>query len=79
MVSLQLSVLPRSRWALGVLCRGIGSIVIRGVGWLTTPVILVVSMVPTSLSHSLSLLVIGGGLIREDLLSVDLSFSNNRI
>ena len=63
---------------LGVLCRGIGSVVIRGVELLTTPLRLVVSLVPTSLSSSLPLLVIGGGLIRGVLLSVYLSLKNWR-
>ena len=63
---------------LGVLCMGIDSVVIRRVGLLSTSLRLVVSLVPTSLSSSFPLLVIGGKFIREVLLSVDLCLGNRR-
>ena len=73
MVSMQLWVLPMSRWMLGVRCRGIGSIVIWRVGLLANSLRLVVSLIPTSFISSLSLLVIGGRLIGEVLLCIDMS------
>ena len=60
MVSMELRVLPRSRWTLGILCRGVNSIVVRRFRLLATSLRLVVSLIPTSLSSSLPLLVIGG-------------------
>ena len=63
---------------LGVLCRVVISIVVRRVGLLTSPLRLVVSSVPTSLSSSLALLVNGGGLIGEVLLSIDMSLRKRR-
>ena len=61
-----------------VYVHGVSSIFVRGVGLLTAPFRLVVSSVPTSLSSSLPLLVIGGGLIREVVLSVELYLRNMR-
>ena len=78
MVSLKLRVLPRSRWNLGVLCRGISSFLIGRVRLLTHPLRFVVSLVPTSQSSSLPLLVIRGRLIREVMMSVDMSLRNMR-
>ena len=78
MVSPQLRVLPRSRWMLGVLCRVICSTFIQRVRLLATSLRLVVSLIPTSFSSSLPLLVIGGRLIREVMLSIDLSLRNRR-
>ena len=77
-ISLQLRVLPKSRWTLGILCKGFGSIIVRRVRLLATSLRLVVSSVPTSLSSSLPLLVIGGGLIGEVILSIELSLRNRR-
>ena len=57
---------------------GIGSVVIRRVGLLTTPLRFVVSLVPTSLPYSLPLLFVGGGLIGKVLLSIDLFLRNMR-
>ena len=62
-----------------ILCRGISSIVVWRVGLLATSLRLVVYLVPTSLSSSLPLLVTRGGLIKEVLLSIDLSLGNRRI
>ena len=75
MVNIKLRVLPRSKWMLGVLCKGICIVVIRRVGLLTSPLRLVVSPVPTSLSFSLPLFVIGGMLIGKVLLSINLSLN----
>ena len=73
MVIPQLWVIPRSIGTLGILCRGIDSLIVRRFGLLATSLRLVVTPIPTSFISSLPLLVIGGGLIREVLLCVDLS------
>ena len=78
MVSPRLRVLPRSRWMLWILCSEIISVVIRRVGLLDTSLRLVFSSIPTSQFSSLPLLFIGGGLIRDVLLSIDLSLRNRR-
>ena len=62
-----------------VLYKGIGCVVVRRVGLLTSPLRLVVSPVLSSLSSSMTLLVIGGGFIREVMFTVDMSLTNKRI
>ena len=61
----QLRVLPRPRWMVGVLCRGINVVVIHRVGLLASSLRLVFSLIPTSLLSSLPFLGITTGLIRE--------------
>ena len=78
MVHLQLRVIPRSRWMLGILCRCIGSIIIQKVGFLATSLRLVISSIPVSLLSSLPLLVIGGRLIRKVPQNIDFSLEKNR-
>ena len=78
MVSLQLWVLPRSSRMLRILCRGVNSIVVWRVGLFSTSLRLVVTSIHTFLIPSLPLLVIGGGLVREVLLCVDLSWRSRR-
>ena len=78
MVSTQFWVLPRFRVMLGILCRGVGSIIVQSVGLLATSLRLVVTLIHTSSSSSLPLLVIRGGLIREVAMCVDLSRGSRR-
>ena len=78
MVSLQLRVLSKSGWTLGILCGGVGFVVVWRVRLLATSLRLVVSPVHTTMSSSLPLLVIGVGFIREVLLCIDLSLRSRR-
>ena len=68
MVSPQLRVISMSRRTLGILCKGIFFVVVRRVGFFSTSLRLVVSLAHNPFSSYLSLLVIGGGLIREVML-----------
>ena len=73
MISPQLWVFSRSIGMLGILCRGFNSIIVRRVGLLATSLRLFVALIPTSLVPSLTLFIIGVGLVREILMCVDLS------
>ena len=68
MISTQLWFLPRSSSTLGILCMWFGFVIVQRVGLLETYLRLVFTPIPTSLSSSLTLLVIGGRLITEVLL-----------
>ena len=63
---------------LEILCRGVGFIIVWRVWLFATSSRLVFTSIPTSLSSSLPLLVIGGGLIREVMLSVGFSLRIKR-